>query len=230
MKEKIIQKCKHYIYILKRIDIFKFIYWNFISNCVIREEKCYIFTMKNSVLDIDKSARIILSGNNITIGHNKLRKSKAETYLRMEKNSKWISKGGAKLFYDTVLELKNNAIFEAGYFTVNGGSTIIVAQNIIFGDNVMLGRNILVYDSDHHQVLDAEGRMTNPPQKVVIEDNVWLTSNVTVLKGVHIGQGSLVTAQTLVRKDVPHNSVAGGGATAKIISNHASWSRKSTNI
>ncbi len=43
--------------------------------------------------------------------------------------------------------------------------------------------------------------------KIVIEDDVWIGLNVTVLKGVRIGKGSVIGANTLVLKDVPPNSI-----------------------
>lgn len=215
---------------MKKLDLVKFIYWNYFSKCIVREKKCYLLTMKNSIIDIDKSTRIYIKGKSITIGYNKLRKSKAETYLRMGKNAKWISNGGADLYYNSVIEVKDNAVFETGYFNINSGCTIIATRKIKLGNNVMMGRNNIVYDSDFHQILDSEGKMTNPPKEVVIGDNVWLTSNVTVLKGVNIGKGSIITAQTLVRKDLPMQSLAGGGASAKVINSRASWNRKSNNI
>lgn len=203
----------------------KYFYWNYISKSVIREGNAKLIPYKNAILQIDKTARIYLKGKNLEIGINKLKKSRAETHVRIEKNAKWYCNNGGGLFYNTVFELKPNAVFESGYFTANGGSVIIIHKKAKFGEDVMLGRNIIVYDSDFHQVLDEKDQVSNYPKEVNIEDHVWLTSNITVLKGVTIKKNSLVTAQTLVRKDVPEGSVLGGGASGKVISNTANWSR-----
>jgi acetyltransferase-like isoleucine patch superfamily enzyme len=45
---------------------------------------------------------------------------------------------------------------------------------------------------------------------VVIEDNVWLGNNVIVLPGVTIGEGAVIQAGSVVVKDIPALSVAGG--------------------
>jgi acetyltransferase-like isoleucine patch superfamily enzyme len=50
----------------------------------------------------------------------------------------------------------------------------------------------------------------------VIENNVWLGMNSTVLKGVTIGEGTLVAANSLVEKSVPSNVLA-AGIPARII-------------
>lgn len=203
----------------------KYFYWNYISKSIVREGNAKLIPYKNAVLQIDKTARIYIKGRNMEIGINKLKKSKAETHVRIEKEAKWYCNNGGALFYNTVLELKPNSVFKSGFFTANGGSVIIIHKKVTFGEDVMLGRNIIVYDSDFHQVLDDKDQVTNYPKEVKIEDHVWLTSNITVLKGVTIGKNSLVTAQTLVRKDVPEGSLLGGGASGKVISNNANWSR-----
>ncbi|MCS2572069.1 hypothetical protein NXX61_16750 [Bacteroides ovatus] len=45
---------------------------------------------------------------------------------------------------------------------------------------------------------------------IIIEDNVWLGMNVTVLKGVCIGENSLIGAGSIVTRDIPANVVAAG--------------------
>lgn len=220
---------KKAIKFIKENDVIKFIYYNFFSKCIVREKNCYFIPKKNSVIQLHKTARIYIKGRSIHFGVNKLKKSKAETWLRMSKNAKWDSCNGADVFYQVILEIKENAELNSKYFSVNTGSVIIAAKKITIGEDVMLGRNILVYDSDHHQVRDENGKMTNMPQEVIIEDHVWLTSNVTVLKGTTIGKDSLITAQTLVRKDIEENSIAGGKATATVFGNNPNWSRKTTN-
>jgi acetyltransferase-like isoleucine patch superfamily enzyme len=51
---------------------------------------------------------------------------------------------------------------------------------------------------------------------VVIEDDVWLGFNSTVLKGVKIGKGSIVAACSVVTKDVPPNVIVAGNP-AKLV-------------
>jgi serine acetyltransferase len=51
---------------------------------------------------------------------------------------------------------------------------------------------------------------------VVIEDNVWIGENACIMSGVHIGQGAVVAAGSVVNKDVPPYSIV-GGVPAKVI-------------
>ena len=45
---------------------------------------------------------------------------------------------------------------------------------------------------------------------VIIENDVWIGCNVTILSGVHIGRGSTIAAGAVVNKDIPPYCVAGG--------------------
>ena len=53
-------------------------------------------------------------------------------------------------------------------------------------------------------------------QPVVIEDDVWVGANVTILKGVTIGHGSVVAAGAVVTKSCPPYSII-GGVPAKVL-------------
>lgn len=52
---------------------------------------------------------------------------------------------------------------------------------------------------------------------IVVDDDVWIGYRVTILSGVHIGQGAIIAAGTVVSKDVPPYAIV-GGVPAKVIS------------
>ncbi len=92
------------------------------------------------------------------------------------------------------------------------GTRIWAGQKVVLGDNVRCGANTYITDSDAH----SEDYRAGKDRPVVIEDNVWLGTNVVVWKGVHIGKNSLIGANSLVTKDIPANVVA-GGSPCKVI-------------
>lgn len=51
---------------------------------------------------------------------------------------------------------------------------------------------------------------------IVVGDDVWIGCRATILSGVHIGQGAVVAAGSVVTKDVPPYSIV-GGTPAKVI-------------
>ena len=57
---------------------------------------------------------------------------------------------------------------------------------------------------------------------IVIGDHVWIGKNVTILKGVKIGNNAIIAAGSIVTKDVPNNTLFGGNP-AVIISEGVDW-------
>jgi acetyltransferase-like isoleucine patch superfamily enzyme len=78
---------------------------------------------------------------------------------------------------------------------------------IVFERGASLGPGSRVYDSDQHD-LDADRPEQTAP--VRIGAYTWVTSSVTVLKGVSIGAHSVIGAHSLVNKDVPDHRLAFG--------------------
>lgn len=211
------------------IATIQYLYFNYFCKNIVRKGNAKIIPYKNAIIDLHPTARINLYGDlDFEVGINKLRGSKAETYIRMDRDAVWNAYHGGTLFFNATLEIKENAVFNSGFFSANGGSAIIVDKKVTFGEDVMLGRNVLVYDSDFHQLRDEDGKQINPPKEVTIGNHVWLTSNINILKGVTIGQDSLISAQTVINKDIPEHSIIAGMATGKCIKDSVNWSRSRT--
>lgn len=86
------------------------------------------------------------------------------------------------------------------------GTVIGCFSQITIGNNVKCGANTLITDSDWH----PEDPRSSVPKPILIEDNVWLGVNVIVLKGVTIGENSVIGAGSVVTKDIPANVIAAG--------------------
>ncbi len=59
---------------------------------------------------------------------------------------------------------------------------------------------------------------------MIIGNHVWIGENALILKGVKIGDNSIVGAGSVVTKDVPNNSIVAGNP-ARIIKNNINWER-----
>lgn len=173
--KKIIQ----YIIFMKKVRKLQFIYLNYFCKRIVRKDRSKIIPYKNAVVEIQKGARICMIGGDIEIGCNKIRGSKAETRLRIYQNAVWNAQNGCKISYGTTVEVLPKACLESGFFTTNSESVLIAAQRIVLGNDVMIGRNVIIYDSDYHQILDEKGNTINEPQSVIIGNHVKTNMSVS---------------------------------------------------
>lgn len=95
-------------------------------------------------------------------------------------------------------------------------SAIICNHQITIGDNVVIGGNTVIYDTDFHS-LDAQqrsdprlDRMNTRWAPVSIGNNVFIGAHTTILKGVMIGDNSIVGACSVVTKNIPANEIWAG--------------------
>jgi acetyltransferase-like isoleucine patch superfamily enzyme len=101
------------------------------------------------------------------------------------------------------------------YFT---NAVLLCELELRIGSYVVIGWNATIADTDFHPIEPAEriadaiacsplGKGQPRPEvlrrPVVIEDDVWIGPNATILKGVRIGTGAFVEAGALVTRDVP---------------------------
>lgn len=92
------------------------------------------------------------------------------------------------------------------------GSTLLVK----IGAHCNIGSHVIIMDNDFHR-LEPERRNERPESApIILEDNVWIGVRAVVLRGVTIGAGSVIAAGSVVVKDVPARSLA-GGVPAKVI-------------
>ncbi len=93
---------------------------------------------------------------------------------------------------------------------INHNAFLMDGGTITIGKNCLIGPNCGMYTATH--ALDPIERRTGieTALPIVIEDDVWLGGNVTILPGVTIGKGSIIGAKSLVNKDIPANVIAVG--------------------
>jgi len=103
-------------------------------------------------------------------------------------------------------------------------STIGAVERVTIGANVIISRNVIIVDNNNHPTHPADrlklvnsgfgsklwGWEYSSSSPIVINDNVWIGENVRILKGVEIGENSIIGASSVVTKDVPANSIVGG--------------------
>ncbi len=86
---------------------------------------------------------------------------------------------------------------------INRNCFIVAHQQIVIDDGVTIGPNCCIYDHDH----DSKKRGCFITKPIYIGKNVWIGASVLIMKGVNIGDNSVIAAGCIVTKDVPPNSI-----------------------
>jgi len=128
---------------------------------------------------------------------------------------------GARIAFDS-----SSGVVKIGNRCYLGASTVICHTNVTIGDDVIMSWGIVIVDHDSH-TLDWEGRQSDvsdwargkkdwtriPIRPVIIRDKVWIGFGASILKGVTLGEGSVIAAASVVTRDVaPYTLVAGNPA------------------
>ena len=119
----------------------------------------------------------------------------------------------------TYLEARNSEseIKIGNNVSINNGFSAVSFSKIEIKDNVLIGVNCSIIDNDGHNLAVDERHIGAPKsQSVLIDVNVFLGDNVTILKGVTIGKNAVIGNGSMVTKNIPDNVVAVGNP-AKVI-------------
>ena len=95
----------------------------------------------------------------------------------------------------------HSSIGPYGYIGCSG--RIVIGQNVMFGPKCNLFAENHVF-SDTESSIKSQGVCQ---KGIVVEDDCWIGSNVTILDGVTIGKGSVIGAGTVVTKDIHKGSI-----------------------
>ena len=125
-----------------------------------------------------------------------------------------------------------------GDYTMLNGVQVMAEERIEIGSYCMFSWNVGIADSDFHPIdpaqrrIDAmalapfaENRPPRPPigtAPVIIKDNVWVGMGAVILKGVTIGENSIVAAGAVVTKNVPPNTIVAGNPAQVVKTLHFS--------
>ena len=112
----------------------------------------------------------------------------------------------------------NQAHIRIGARTTIGYHNFIFASaGIEIGSDCLIAPFVYLVDSDHgikrEELINRQPNQTAP---IRIEDGAWLASNVTILKGVQIGKGAVVAANSVVNCNIPPYEIWGGTPAKKI--------------
>lgn len=167
---------------------------------------------KKSIFILDKTAKIQLRGSLFT-NTNCIKNNGRSTIIRLDENSQLNVNGNFSAYYGAdIIVFKNGELILNGGF-INSDVKIRCHEKIIIGKGAKISHDVTIMDSDAHQINCENYKMTEP---VEIGDNVWIGTKAIILKGVKIGNGSIIAAGSVVTHDIPAYCIA-AGVPAKII-------------
>lgn len=109
------------------------------------------------------------------------------------------------------------------YTSIPKGSVFYCTEApLTIGNKVIFGPHPTIITGDHRidvigkYIIDSHEKLPENDSPVIIEDDVWTGANITILKGVTIGKGSVIAAGAVVNKSCPPYSII-GGVPAKVL-------------
>lgn len=93
---------------------------------------------------------------------------------------------------------------------INHDAYFMDGGKITIGRHCFIGPRCGLYTANHPLIYTERNQGYEIALPIVIEDNVWIGGDVTILPGVTIGEGSVIGAKSLVNKDIPAHVVAVG--------------------
>lgn len=99
------------------------------------------------------------------------------------------------------------------------GINAYISGKVIIGDNVLMAPNVTIITSNHNfmkkdELISSQGNSEEKP--VIIGNDVWIGTNVIILPGVHIANGTVVAAGSIVTKNTEEYAVVGGNPAKTI--------------
>ena len=171
---------------------------------------------------ISKNAKIESNGFRFNLDWNQgsINKKHKHGFLQISDKATFSSKESSAMHSGCTL-----VIFEGGNLTIgdhvnfNNDCELYCSTKVEIGNDTIFANGVVIRDSDIHRV---EGATNSAPIK--IGNHCWIGTRAIILKGVTIGDGSVIGAGSIVTKDVPPNCLAAGNP-ARVIKQNIVWYR-----
>ena len=149
------------------------------------------------------------------------------TLFFMDRNADVVIAPGARVTIGQQLRImRDNTIRVSGELVlgdrvfINRGCNLNVLRRVVIGSDTLIGEMVSIHDDDHAIGAEYEGTPIGERpmivSDVVIGANVWIGSHCTIVRGVHIGDGAVIGANSVVTRDVEARTVV-AGVPAKLL-------------
>lgn len=140
--------------------------------------------------------------------------NKMKRFFHSRKTIEFGSKGANVVYMDScVFGHPENIILEDNVYIgentkIYAQGKVVIKSGAILADTVDIRTANHYYDGEDLNYIPFDEKVMIKP--VTIDENVWIASHVLILPGVHIGEGAVVAAGSVVTKDIEPYAVAAG--------------------
>lgn len=124
--------------------------------------------------------------------------------------------------------LRSNSVLFCGFgcsINPNFVCSLLEAKNVLIGSDCMFSHHIHLRNATSHAIYEGKsGKRIAKGKSIIIGDHVWFGYGVKVVRGVNVGNGSMIGAYSVVAKDIPEKCLAAGNPT-EVKKENILWTR-----
>lgn len=165
-----------------------------------------------------RDSRIIIENGYLSVGYDPLLGTKGACGIGLD-NSTLRIMGSVELRPMVAIWAVDAHVAIGNGTVINGPTSIISRAGVKIGAYCHIAMNTVILDCDMHKHAIAGEMPEDIAKEIIIKDHCWIGHNVTILKGVTIGEGSIVGAHSVVTKDVEPRTMVAGVPARKIKEN-----------
>lgn len=127
------------------------------------------------------------------------------------------------------IQIGQNCQLKGKNLTIIASNNYLTPTKIIIGDECYIAQDVLIRNSHGHTLIDSESNKpidNQEPLDLIIENNVWIGSRCTILRGTYIAKGSIIGACSMVNKRFEKENTVLAGIPAKVIKENITWDRR----
>ena len=194
--------------------------YNFFSKKIKRYNGAYFAARKGTDLYCADGAEIELKGSLCT-GTRQHPRSYSPTRLLLEKDSCLQVNSPSDISSGSFVRLVTGGKLILNGCFINENVQITAAEEITIGRGTAVGRDVIIRDYDGHYLLMPGFKIK---KRISIGNDVWIGNRAMILKGVTVGNGAVIAANSVVTHDVPAYCVVAGNP-AKVIKENVIWKK-----
>lgn len=135
-----------------------------------------------------------------------------------------VFKGKANIGHGSKISVgKEGKLVLGSRFVVTAESSIVAHHSVEIGDDCLFSWDILLMDTDFHEMKNETGAVMNAPKPVKIGNKVWIGCRVLILKGTEIPDGCVIGANSSVSKKLEMENSLYVGQPCRLSKSGISW-------